>query len=64
MPLNYLDDLGQARAQAIVTDKRYKACEVIAETECWQATGSGNQDGYVQVFVPFASKPQKLVACV
>ena len=49
MPLNYMNDLGQARAHALVREKRRNASAEDPATGCWLSTGSANNDGYCQV---------------
>jgi len=57
--LNYLQELGQARAHRILTDKRRDVCEVATDTNCWLFTGSTNNDGYGQVWTKKNSDLQK-----
>lgn len=47
--IDYLTEVGQARAHAIVMQKRAQNCQVSADTGCWLFTGSRNTDGYGQV---------------
>lgn len=48
--LNYLTELGQARAHYILTAKRREVCEVSEDIGCWLFQGSTNTDGYGQVW--------------
>ncbi len=50
--LNYLADIGQARAHALVQDKYIKNCQVASDIGCWLFQGSTNNDGYGQVSAP------------
>jgi hypothetical protein len=48
--LNYNQELGRARAHAILNEKYLNRCEIDDDTGCWLFTGSLNTDGYGQIW--------------
>jgi hypothetical protein len=48
VPIDYVAELGQARAMELV-QRKYRDCRVEPTTRCWIFSGSSNTDGYGQV---------------